>query len=187
METATGLAVSQGMLAATWSWRRQKSGFSSKASGGSVGLLTTWYQPSDADLGHLASRVWESKFLLFWATQHVVFCYSSHRRLMPWFIMVKWAAWYPPSFKHILHMPRHCPSQTDLQSGVFSTFRMDALLCSLSRVWLFVTPWTAARQPPLSVEFSRQKYWSGLPFPIPGESSQPRDQTRVSCISYAGR
>ena len=34
-----------------------KNGFSSRASGGSVVLLTTWYQPSDADLGHLASRV----------------------------------------------------------------------------------------------------------------------------------
>ena len=32
----------------------------------------------------------------------------------------------------------------------------------------FVTPWTVARQAPLSVEFSRQEYWSGLPFPPPG-------------------
>ena len=30
-----------------------------------------------------------------------------------------------------------------------------------------VTPWTAARQPPLSMDFSRQEYWSGLPFPSP--------------------
>ena len=35
----------------------------------------------------------------------------------------------------------------------------------LSRVWLFVIPWTAACQAPLSMEFSRQEYWSGLPFP----------------------
>ena len=35
----------------------------------------------------------------------------------------------------------------------------------LSRVWLFATPWTAACQVPLSMEFRRQKYWSGLPFP----------------------
>ena len=33
---------------------------------------------------------------------------------------------------------------------------------------LFGTPWTAARQSPLSMEFSRQEYWSGLPFPPPG-------------------
>ena len=31
-----------------------------------------------------------------------------------------------------------------------------------------VTPWTAARQSPLSMDFSRQEYWSGLPFPSPG-------------------
>ena len=35
----------------------------------------------------------------------------------------------------------------------------------LSRVRLFVTPWTVAYQAPLSMEFSRQEYWSGLPFP----------------------
>ena len=34
----------------------------------------------------------------------------------------------------------------------------------LSRVRLFTTPWTAAHQVPLSMEFSRQEYWSGLPF-----------------------
>ena len=35
----------------------------------------------------------------------------------------------------------------------------------LSRVWLFTTPWTAAYQAPLSMWFSRQKYWSGVPLP----------------------
>ena len=38
---------------------------------------------------------------------------------------------------------------------------------SLSRVWLLATPWTAAYQAPLSVEFARQEYWSGLPLPSP--------------------
>ena len=32
----------------------------------------------------------------------------------------------------------------------------------------FMTPWTAARQGPLSMEFFRQQYWSGFPFPPPG-------------------
>ena len=36
---------------------------------------------------------------------------------------------------------------------------------SLSRVRLFATPWTVAHQAPLSMEFFRQEYWSGLPFP----------------------
>ena len=37
----------------------------------------------------------------------------------------------------------------------------------LSCVWLFATPWTIARQGPLSIEFSRQEHWSRLPFPSP--------------------
>ena len=37
----------------------------------------------------------------------------------------------------------------------------------LSRVWLFTTPWTAAYQAPLSMGFSRQEYWRGLPLPSP--------------------
>ena len=40
---------------------------------------------------------------------------------------------------------------------------------SLNRFQLFVTPWTVAHQTPLSMEFSRQEYWSGLPFPFPGD------------------
>ena len=39
----------------------------------------------------------------------------------------------------------------------------------LGHVLLFVTPWTVAHQVPLSMEFSRQEYWSGLPFPYPGD------------------
>ena len=40
---------------------------------------------------------------------------------------------------------------------------------SLHRVWLFATPWTVAYQAPLSMGFSRQQYWSGLPFPSLGD------------------
>ena len=38
-----------------------------------------------------------------------------------------------------------------------------------SRVQLFAIPWTIAHQVPMSMEFSRQEYWSGLPFPSPGD------------------
>jgi len=44
---------------------------------------------------------------------------------------------------------------------------------SLSRVRLFVTPWTVAYQAPPSMEFSRQENWSGLPFPSPGDLPNP--------------
>ena len=46
-------------------------------------------------------------------------------------------------------------------------------LCVLSCVQLYVTPWTMARQEPLSMEFSRKEYWSGLPFPSPGDLPNP--------------
>ena len=42
-----------------------------------------------------------------------------------------------------------------------------------SRVQLFVTIWTVAREDPLSMGFSRQEYWSGLPFPSPGDLPNP--------------
>ena len=42
-----------------------------------------------------------------------------------------------------------------------------AVLSCFGRVWLFVTLWTAACQVPLSLGFSRQEYWSGLPCPLP--------------------
>ena len=44
---------------------------------------------------------------------------------------------------------------------------------SLSGVWLFETPWTAALQVPLSMGFAGQEHWRGLPFPSPGHISDP--------------
>ena len=44
---------------------------------------------------------------------------------------------------------------------------------SLSRVRLFAAPWTVAYQAPRSTGFSRQEYWSGLPFPSPGDLPNP--------------
>ena len=55
------------------------------------------------------------------------------------------------------------------------------VLSRFSHIQLFATLWTVACQSPLSMGFSRQEYWSGLPCPPPGESSQPRDWT---CVSY---
>ena len=54
------------------------------------------------------------------------------------------------------------------------------MLSHFSHVQLYVTP-----QDPLSREFSRQEYWSGLPCSLPGDPSPPRDRTSISCI--AGR
>ena len=49
---------------------------------------------------------------------------------------------------------------------------VHACVCVLS-CDSFMAPWTGARQAPLSMGFSRQKYWSGLPFPPPGDLPDP--------------
>ena len=65
-----------------------------------------------------------------------------------------------------------------------------SLLCmcmravSLSCVRLFAAPWTVAHQAPLSVGFSRQEYWSGFPFPSPGDLPGPGMEPGVLQIVY---
>ena len=53
---------------------------------------------------------------------------------------------------------------------------------SLSRVQLFATSWSIAHQAPLSVGFSRQEYWSGLPFPSPGDLPNPGIEPRSPAL-----
>ena len=53
---------------------------------------------------------------------------------------------------------------------------------SLSCVRLFVTPWTVAHQAPLSMEFSNQEYWSGLPFPSPADLPKPGIEPRSPAL-----
>ena len=55
-------------------------------------------------------------------------------------------------------------------------------MCVLSRAQLFATPCTVARQAPLSMGFSRQEYWNGLPFPSPGDLSDPRIELRSPAL-----
>ena len=55
------------------------------------------------------------------------------------------------------------------------------LLSRFSHVRLCATPWTVAYQAPLSMGFSRQEYWSGLPFSSPGDLPSPGIKP-VSCI-----
>ena len=52
----------------------------------------------------------------------------------------------------------------------------------LSCVRLFATPWTAAHQAPLSMGFRRQEYWSGLPFPSPGDLPNPGIKPRPPAL-----
>ena len=52
-------------------------------------------------------------------------------------------------------------------------YQQVCMLSCFSCVWLFVTLWTVAHQTALSMGFSRQEYWSGLPFPSPGDLLDP--------------
>ena len=60
-----------------------------------------------------------------------------------------------------------------LQYKPESRCRRPTRVCSLSHVQLFVTSWSAAHQAPLFMEFSRQEYWGGFPFPTPRNLPNP--------------
>ena len=65
-----------------------------------------------------------------------------------------------------------------------SWFRGACVLSHFSCVWLFATLWTVACQAPLSTGFSRQEYWSGLPWPPPGDLPDPRIKSGLLCLLY---
>ena len=65
--------------------------------------------------------------------------------------------------------------------------RATCVYCRFSQVQLFATPWTAALQAPLSMRFSKQDYWSGLPFSSPGDLPDPGIQPApLSAPALAG-
>ena len=55
-----------------------------------------------------------------------------------------------------------------------------------SHAQLFATPWTVAHQAPLSMKFSKQEYWSRLPFPTPGDLPNPGTEPASLCVSSIG-
>ena len=64
---------------------------------------------------------------------------------------------------------RCCPEYRFISTSFLDSIYMRCRSAqSLSCVWLFVTSWTGPCSAPLSMEFSRQEYWSGSPFPTPG-------------------
>ena len=71
-----------------------------------------------------------------------------------------------------------CIHTDDMNYAEKAGDREDVRACVLSRVQLLVTAWTVACQAPLSMGFSRQECWSGLPFPSPGDLPDPRIELR---------
>ena len=58
------------------------------------------------------------------------------------------------------------------------------LLSHFSHVWLFATVWTITHKAPLSLRFSRQEHWSGLPCPPPGHLPDPGIQPTLFCLLH---
>ena len=85
-----------------------------------------------------------------------------------------WSGVPLPSPSHILH-----PANHTIQ---LLTIVLLLLLSRFSRVQLCATPQTAAHQAPLSLGFSRQECWSGLPFPPPNYSSAPPQLPQTLCF-----
>ena len=63
-----------------------------------------------------------------------------------------------------------------------SSYVCAAVPSSVTCVWLSATPWTAARQAPLSMGFSRQEYWSGVPSPSPGDLPTQGSNPQLLCL-----
>ena len=87
--------------------------------------------------------------------------------------------WGAISFSRWSSQPRGQTLVSQIAGKCFTVWATKEAVIWLSTVLI------VALQAPLSMEFSRQEYWSGFPFPSPLESSRPRDRTLVSHI--AGR
>ena len=85
----------------------------------------------------------------------------------------------------IIHVRKHEERPTSVDYSSKMTFAYITCLCVLS-VRLFATPWTVAYQASQSMGFSRQVYWSGLPFPSPGDLPGIKSVTLFSSIIKKG-
>ena len=76
------------------------------------------------------------------------------------------------------------PSLTaHLQSCSEPFLTVSSVVVAKSWVQLFAIPWTVAHQAPLSMGFPRQEYWSGLPFPFPGDLPNPTIQPKSPALA----
>ena len=96
--------------------------------------------------------------------------YFKSPNMMLW----KWCTQYPSKFWKLSSVHRTGKGQFSFQS---QRKERKKKVKSLSHVQLLATPWTVAHQAPPSIGFSRQEYWSGLPFPSPGDLPNPGIET----------
>ena len=121
--------------------------------------------------GHLLGKVWKfSRWDMWWRV-------DEHAILTAWKSLASSSKWMHKRWLMHFHL---LPHNVSFNLWTQQCFRTDACpqtnkgsVCVLSRVRLFVTSGTVARQAPLSMGFSRQGYWSGLPCPPPGHLPHP--------------
>ena len=90
------------------------------------------------------------------------------------------------SNSHLMHASPALQMDSSPQSHQKSPIYTHCVcVCSFSLVLLSETPWTVTRQAPLPVGFSRQEYWSRLPFPLPGYFPDPEIEPKSPAL--AGR
>ena len=98
-----------------------------------------------------------------------------------WICSKKWIFFSSSHLFQVLLFLRHLCSNFGLGKNkkfrgllaFYTSVLMKVKVKSLSHVWLFLAPRTVAYQAPPSVGFSRQEYWTGLPFPSPGNLPHP--------------
>ena len=78
-----------------------------------------------------------------------------------------WILWWSSGYGSVLSLPMAQVRFQVRELRSHKLWKKRKKVKSLSCVWLFATPWTVVHQAPPSMEFSRQEYWSGLPFPSP--------------------
>ena len=74
------------------------------------------------------------------------------------------------------------PLKRQLKLSKLIMLSLKVKVKSFSHVRLFATPWMVTYQAPQSMGFSRQEYWSGLPFPSPGDLSNPGIEPRSPAL-----
>ena len=103
---------------------------------------------------------------MLWATQKRDCYISKGYQLSSWRIVVK----QPPGALHLWGaLELYVPCPIPFHKGCAQLF---------THVWSFATPWVIACQAPLSMGFSKQEYWSGLPFPAPADLLDPEIKSK---------
>ena len=128
----------------------------------------------------LKGNYWQVTVLSPWTVLYLVTQFSSVQLLSPvWLFAIPWTAAHQPSLSitNSQSLPKLMSIESVMPSNHFilrcPLLLLPSIFPSISHVQLFVTPWTVACQAPLSMGFSRQEYWSGLPCPPPGDLPNP--------------